>query len=138
MVLPVLVDGAQMPQPQQLPEDIRAIATINGLPLRHESFDDDAEKIVATILGTSAKQRLWDDQGRLIVKIGYAIAGLVAALVVLASGAMVHLWWLARPLSASIGDAATTLLLIAGAVLGAWTGLIYEAANRKRRLQGLV
>jgi hypothetical protein len=138
MVLPVLVDGAQMPAPEQLPEDIRAIATRNGLPLRHESFDDDAENIVTTVLGASAKQRLWDDKGKLVVKAGYTIAGVVLALILLAVGAQVHSWLWARPLEASIGDAATTLLLIAGAVLGAWMGLIYEAGRRRRRLQGLV
>jgi hypothetical protein len=138
MVLPVLVDGAQMPRPEQLPDDIRAIATKNGLPLRHESFDDDAENIVTTVLGASAKQRLWDDKGKLVVKAGYSAAGLALALILLAVCALMHQWLLARPLSASIGDAATTLLLIAGAVLGAWMGLLYEAGRRRRRRQGLI
>jgi TIR domain len=137
ILLPILVDGAQMPRPEQLPDDIRALATINALPLRHESFDDDAENIVSTILGGSAKARLWDDKGKLTVKIGYSIAGIAAALILLACFAMVHLWLLARPLSASIGDPATTLLLISGAIAGGWLGLAYEAGRRKRRRQGL-
>ena len=51
LVVPVLVGGARMPKPEQLPEDIRAITTKNALPLRHESFDDDTENIVAAVLG---------------------------------------------------------------------------------------
>src|SRR5499427_1971994 len=54
LVLPVLVDGARMPLPDQLPEDIRAITSRNALLLRHESFDDDAKKIVAAVLGVAA------------------------------------------------------------------------------------
>ena len=47
--LPVLVARAQMPKPEQLPEDVRAITTKQALPLRHESFDDDTETIVAVL-----------------------------------------------------------------------------------------
>ncbi len=138
IVLPILVDGALMPRPEQLPDDIRAICTINALPLRHESFDDDTENIVKAIFGAPAKQRLWDDKGNLAVKIGYSFAGLAAALVLLLIGALVHLWLLSRPISASIGDQATWGLLLAGAIAGAWIGFRYEAGRRRRRLQGLV
>lgn len=137
IVLPVLVDGAVMPRPDQLPDDIRAICTRNALPLRHESFDDDTENVVKAILGVSAKTRIWDDNGKLIVKIGYAFAGVTAAFVLLGLGAVAHFWLWSRPISASIGDQATTALLIAGGILGAWIGFRYEADRRKRRLQGL-
>jgi len=39
----------------------------------------------------------------------------------------------AGPLSASIGEAMTTLLLIAGSILGAGVGLGYERRRRRRR-----
>lgn len=138
IVLPVLVDGALMPRSEHLPEDIRAICTINAVPLRHESFDDDTENIAKAIFGAPAKQRLWDDKGSLAVKIGYSFAGIVAALFLLAIGALMHLWLLSRPISASIGDQATWALLLAGAIAGAWMGFRYEAGRRRRRLLGLV
>ena len=75
LVLPVLVDGARMPQPDQLPDEIRAITSRNALPLRHESFDDDAENIVAAVLGVAAGARPWDDRGRLGTKLGMSAAG---------------------------------------------------------------
>jgi hypothetical protein len=134
LMLPVLVDGARMPQPDQLPDDIRAITSRNALPLRHESFDDDAENIVAAVLGVAAGARPWDDRGRLGVKLGYAAVGLVAALLLLLTAALVHFWMVGRPLSASIGDAATTLLLIAGALAGAALGFSYGARRRRNAL----
>jgi hypothetical protein len=133
LVLPVLVDGARMPLPDQLPEDIRAITSRNALLLRHESFDDDAENIVAAVLGVTAGARPWDDRGRLGMKLGYAAAGLIAAVTAMIVAAIVHFWVVGRPLSASIGEAATTLLLLAGAAIGVVLGLGYEARRRKKR-----
>jgi len=135
LVLPVLVDGARMPLPDQLPEDIRPITSRNALLLRHESFDDDAKKIVAAVLGVAAGARPWDDRGRLGVKLGYAAAGLIAAVTTLIVTAIVHFWVTGRPLSASIGETATTLLLLAGTATGVVLGLGYEARRRKKRLR---
>jgi hypothetical protein len=133
LVLPVLVFGARMPNPKQLPEDIRAITTKNALPLRHESFDDDTENIVAAVMGVSAKERPWEDKGRLKAKIAYAAGGAFAAAALLVIVALVHFWVLARPLSVSIGAPLTTLLIIAGLILGAWLGLLYAGRKRKDR-----
>jgi hypothetical protein len=135
LVLPVLVDGARMPRADELPEDVRAITTRNALPLRHESFDDDTENIVATVLGEAGAARPWDDKGRLGARIGYTAAGLILAAALLMIAALAHFMVMGRPLSASIGDAETTVLLIVGAILGACLGYGYEARRRKRRLQ---
>ena len=133
LILPILVAGARMPKPAQLPEDVRPVTGKNAMPLRHESFDDDAENIVAAVLGVSAKDRAWEDQGTLTAKIGYGIGGAIAASALLLVAALAHFWVLARPLSASIGGPLTSLLLIGGAICGFWLGLRYEARNRKFR-----
>jgi hypothetical protein len=133
LVVPVLVGGARMPKPEQLPEDIRAVTTKNALPLRHESFDDDTENIVAVVLGLSAAERAWEDKGTLKAKIAYALGGALAISALMLTGALVHFWVLARPLSASIGGPLTTLMLIAGALAGALMGLRYETWKRKFR-----
>jgi len=133
LILPILVAGARMPKPEQLPEDVRAVTGKNAMPLRHESFDDDAENIVATVLGVSAKDRAWEDQGTLRTKIGYGVGGAIAAAALLLVAALVHFWLLARPFSASIGGPLTTLLLIGGMTCGFWLGLRYEARKRKFR-----
>ena len=134
LVLPVLVDGAQMPAPDALPEDIRAITTKNAVRLQHESFDDDTEKLLAAVLGMANRGRLWDDNGKFGVKLGYAAGGLLVALALALGIAFVHFWLFSRPLAASIGAQTTTLLLIAIAMLGAWLGFRYEARKRKVRV----
>ena len=133
LVLPILVAGARMPKPAQLPEDVQQVTGKNAIPLRHESFDDDAENIVAAVLGVSAKDRAWEDRGTLRTKIGYGIGGAIAASALLLIAALAHFWVLARPLSASIGAPLTTLLLIGGTICGFWLGLAYEARRRKFR-----
>src|SRR5262245_52912379 len=68
LLLPVLVAGAQMPKPEQLPEDVRAITTKQALPLRHESFDDDTETIVAALFGPAREGKILGKQGHTLVK----------------------------------------------------------------------
>jgi hypothetical protein len=133
LILPILVAGARMPKPVQLPDDVRAVTGKNALPLRHESFDDDTESIVAAVFGVSAKDRAWEDRGTLTRKLAYGAGGAVAASLFMLAMALVHHVVLARPLSASIGGPLTTLLLIAGLIGGSWLGLRYEARKRKLR-----
>jgi hypothetical protein len=135
VVLPVLVDAAPMPRAEELPEDIRGITTRHALPLRHETFDDDAERIIATVLGTSVRSRPWEDHGRPLAKIGYAVAGIGVMLGLLAVIGQIHRWIWGVGLAGSLGDEPTMLLLIGGAVGGAWLGFRYEARQRRRRLR---
>jgi hypothetical protein len=127
LVLPVLFGGARMPKAEQLPDDIRALTTRNALPLRHESFDDDAEKIAATVLGAPARKRFWQEKGSRWSTIGHAIGGAIAASLVMLIATLAHFWLLARPLSASIGAPMTMLTLIATVIIGGWIGLAYKA-----------
>jgi len=122
LLLPVLVDDARMPAADLLPDDVKSIAARNALPLRHTSFDDDAENIVSAVLGTAGKLRPWERQRGIGRRIAYAAGGAGLGLVALAAIALAHFWVLARPLSASVGDATTTLLLLAAPIAGAWLG----------------
>jgi TIR domain-containing protein len=133
LVLPVLVGGARMPRPEQLPEDIRAVATKNALPLRHESFDDDTENIVAAVLGLSAAERAWEEKASLSGKIVYALGGATVGALLVVLVALLHFWLLGRPLSASIGAPLTTLTIGAAALAGALLGWRYKAGKRTVR-----
>jgi hypothetical protein len=133
LILPILVAGARMPKPVQLPDDVRAVTGKNALPLRHESFDADTESIVAAVFGVSAKDRAWEDRGTLTRKLAYGAGGAVAASLFMLAMALVHHAVLARPISASVGGPLTTLLLIGGTICGLWLGLRYEARKRKLR-----
>jgi hypothetical protein len=126
LVLPVLVGAAGMPKPEQVPEDIRAITLKNALPLRHETFDDDAENIFAAVLGRPTRRRSWQTTGRFWPKLIYATVGGIAASALVLIGATMHFWALGRPLSVSIGWPAAALLLVAGPLLGVSLGLIYD------------
>jgi hypothetical protein len=131
LVLPVLVDGALMPAPDLLPEDVRPLTARNALILRHDRFDDDAENIFAAILRVAAKHGPWHKK-KPLARLGFAILGLILGLAVLVTAAIVHQAVMGRPLGASIGTEFTILLLIASTVVGAGLGFYYDA--RKRRI----
>ena len=48
-VIPVLVEGAVMPRRENLPEGLAGLARRNALRIRHESFRDDAGRLVSAI-----------------------------------------------------------------------------------------
>ena len=48
-VIPILVEGAAMPGRQELPESLAGPARRNALPIRHESFRADAERLITAL-----------------------------------------------------------------------------------------
>lgn len=58
-VIPVLIDDTRMPSEAELPESIRMLAYKQGVRLRHERFNSDADGIAKAI-----KQRLGGNFGR--------------------------------------------------------------------------
>lgn len=48
-VIPVLVEGALMPQPGDLPEDLKALVRRNALEVSHTRFSVDSERLVTAI-----------------------------------------------------------------------------------------
>ena len=52
-VLPVLVDGARMPEPAELPSDLERLAFCAAEKVRRRSFDDDVNRLVRAIDGKS-------------------------------------------------------------------------------------
>ena len=48
-VIPILIEGAQMPRRHELPEDLAGLARRNALSLRHESFRTDADRLLEAI-----------------------------------------------------------------------------------------
>lgn len=52
-VIPVLVDGAGLPDPAALPESLRPLTSRQTLPLRHASFSADAARLI-TAMQTAA------------------------------------------------------------------------------------
>lgn len=56
-VLPVLINRAPMPTANQLPQYIKALAFTQGMPLRTETLEDDAEKIADSLRHMIAANR---------------------------------------------------------------------------------
>jgi YVTN family beta-propeller protein len=48
-VIPVLVDGAAVPQRHELPDALAPLARRNGVPLRFETFDTDLSRLITTL-----------------------------------------------------------------------------------------
>lgn len=129
-MMPLLVDGAQMPKPELLPADIREVALRNALPLRHESFDSDVDTIARTVLGVAPGALLWDRKGAAGRALKNAVFGGLLAAIVLLAVALAHSYFLKRPLSASIGEAQTTFFIVATLLLGVVLGLLRNARRR--------
>ena len=84
-VIPVLIDGAEMPTEGDLPEDLASLARRHALELRHTRFASDADAVVSALHTVLPKtKRSWA-----LPLSAAAILG-----VVLIGGAI---WWLARP-----------------------------------------
>jgi hypothetical protein len=74
-VIPVLVEGAVMPRRGDLPESLAGLARRNALRVRHESFRDDAGRLVAAIERVLASAAVGDarpagDVSGAVVKVG--------------------------------------------------------------------
>jgi TIR domain len=45
-VIPALVDGAALPRPELLPDDVKDLALRNGIELHHTSFHSDVDRLI--------------------------------------------------------------------------------------------
>ena len=110
-----------MPDPGLLPDDIRGITLLNAPPLRYESFDADVDRIARKVLGLAAGELVWD-KAPLGRRLWSAAGGAFLAGVALLAAALAHNYFLHRPISTSIGEEQTTLLIARGAHFRAYRG----------------
>jgi hypothetical protein len=45
-VIPVLVDGATMPRPRQLPDDLARLSRLNALPMSYDRYEYDESRLI--------------------------------------------------------------------------------------------
>jgi hypothetical protein len=50
-VIPILLEGAQVPKASQLPDDLKELALRNGLDVRHASFAEDMQRLIRRLKG---------------------------------------------------------------------------------------
>jgi TIR domain len=55
-VIPVLVDGAAMPQANDLPDALKKLARRQGIEISHNRFDSDAERLTEALAGIDGEK----------------------------------------------------------------------------------
>jgi hypothetical protein len=98
-------------------------STKNAMPLRHESFDDDTENILAAILGKGRRERNWEKSTSALSIVLHVIGGVVGPGLTLVTVALFHFWIFDRSLSESVGTPMTVLIIVCSVILGLWIGL---------------
>jgi predicted ATPase len=58
-VIPILVDGAQVPRADELPDEIRALAGRSALELSHPGWDSDVMRLIETLAGVGGRPIPW-------------------------------------------------------------------------------
>jgi TPR repeat protein/formylglycine-generating enzyme required for sulfatase activity len=68
-VIPVLVDGASMPRPSDLPGDLKSLVRRNAVEISHTRFSSDSERLIAALQRvfekTAVEQREREEKARL-------------------------------------------------------------------------
>jgi hypothetical protein len=66
--VPVLVEGATMPEASELPDDLKALVRRNALDIDHSRFNTDSQRLVTAVeraLGKAVEQREANENDRL-------------------------------------------------------------------------
>ena len=117
-ILPLLANGAAMPQPEELPADLQRLPAINALSIRHAYFDHDIELLIDTLLSRKkpGAVRAYLKQRPVLALVLRAAAGAALGIVVLIAVAAVHRAVTARSLDQTLGGPGQVWLLIIGVI----------------------
>ena len=126
-IIPVLIDGAMMPESDMLPEDIRDLTFHNAAEIRHSRFEDDMKSLLRNlgrIFSINVEKKTTSPIKTLLgVGIG-VVLGLLCVVFMLSvlnsSG---------NDVDAYIGPLGPSLLAIIVSILGGYCG--YRFLNRK-------
>jgi formylglycine-generating enzyme required for sulfatase activity len=67
-VIPILLEGTQIPKADQLPDDLRELTRRNGLNVRHVSFLDDLERLIRGLKRAQSLEHLEPTASSLVDK----------------------------------------------------------------------
>ena len=132
-VVPVLVNGAEMPAPTALPQDLAGLARLNALSIRHADFDRDVEHLLDVVFG---RTRRTGARGYLDRRPAQAFAlrsllGAACGFIVLMVAAAAHFALTGLSLDEQLGGRGPTVLLILAAL--ATGALVAHWLERARR-----
>jgi hypothetical protein len=89
-IVPILLEGTKVPNPDLLPDDLKPLALRNGLNVRQDSFQSDVGRLVR-FLGERLKSRTKSSKDW-IPPVLYP-----RLIVPLVAGMLILVWWLLRP-----------------------------------------
>lgn len=130
-VIPVLVDGAVMPDPETLPEDLKLLARLNAFEIRNARFSDDADSLIGIIVGEKPRRDAGGGNrgiGPLLLKL---LAGGVAGLVLYVLIGIIHKAVTGRALDYVLGAGTTTLMFPLFVIVGATIAVLLGRKRRK-------
>ena len=134
-VLPVLANGAAMPELEQLPADLKPLSRINALSIRHAYFDHDIELLIDALLARKKTGRVDTYLRNHPVQAAglRTLGGIAAGVVLLFTGAAVHTALTQRSLEETLGGQAEVWVLILGTLaIGGGAGLLNAIRRRDR------
>jgi hypothetical protein len=129
-IVPILVEGAMMPEAESLPEDARQLHFKQAFRIAHATFDRDVAQLIEDVLGIAVDRT--EDRPRPLIRVLAMGLGSIVMLAVLFLLAVAHNEITGRALNASVGDAGTLSLIFAFGIGGAALGWRF-AGRRPRR-----
>jgi hypothetical protein len=132
-VIPVLADGASMPEAEQLPKDIQRLAKLKATYIRHASFDTDVNLIEAALFSRRANGLLSSNlsQRPALALFASALAGLFCSAIVLVVLGVIHQQLTSgRSLEETLGSEGFVWFLI-GTLLATGTALSIWLSRRR-------
>ena len=106
-VIPVLVDGAAMPDEADLPEDLKLLARLNAFEIRNARFADDVDSLIRIIVGEKPRRKGYPGLGGLALRF---ILGGIGGLIVYVLIGIIHHALTGRALDHVLGAGTTTLM----------------------------
>jgi hypothetical protein len=126
-LLPVLANGALMPDADELPDDLKPLSRINALSIRHSYFDHDLELLIDALLSRKkpSRTKLYLKSHPVQAGSMRALGGAAIASALLIGIAAIHGTLTRRSLEESLGGPGEVWLLIAAMLaIGVVTGVV--------------
>jgi TIR domain len=122
--IPILANDAKMPNPAQFPEEIRSVAWLNGLELRHSRFEDDFQNLVSAFSGEQSPSAALLGESSSFRGVRRIIMGALLAIALGLIGLIINFQTTGKSASDWLGDDGASLLLPILAIIGGAAGLL--------------
>ncbi|HEY7554588.1 MAG TPA: toll/interleukin-1 receptor domain-containing protein [Candidatus Binatia bacterium] len=127
LVIPALVDGAVMPKPEELRDDLRQLAGKNAVTLQHHDFQRDADILIQALeslpaLGTKREMREHASQRGRRARLWKRLLWKVPLILLLVSFAVWWQWRQEQTGQPAPGSAPAEISRMATAIGGVWEG----------------